>query len=200
MNFCLCGGPITNLPWILRDNRRIIKTWTLTIQSHQLNYRPIWISLGLPPTFFFWGGRWGRWWPGLTQDPTWHLIFESPLSSLICDNFSVFPVFHDLNTFEECWSAILQHVPHFEFISNVFSGLESSYTIFWQENQRNGIVLFSLHPIGRFRLSICLVPGEANLDHLVKVMQWVERRTPQKDISISQCPEPVNMTLFCRCR
>lgn len=41
--------------------------------------------------------------PFLVQDPMWHLDSMSAQSSLIRDNPSAFPIFHDFDTFEERW-------------------------------------------------------------------------------------------------
>lgn len=52
-------------------------------------------------------------------------------------------------------------------------------------------------------MSICLIPGDINLEHLVKVRYQAELVDPKRSTSLS--PEPVNTTLLgeggaiCRC-
>ena len=41
---------------------------------------------------------------------------------------------------------------------------------FWQEYQRSEAVFFSVNPIRRHIVSLCLLSGDDNFDHLVKVV------------------------------
>lgn len=83
--------------------------------------------------------------------------------SLIQISKKVFPDFHDSDIFEEYWLVIL-----FNLGLLVFSWLDWGY-ISWQKYHRRGKT-FSVHSLRRCLMLICLIMGDVNLCHLVKIM------------------------------
>lgn len=51
--------------------------------------------------------------PVLVQGPMWHLLSMSAQSSLTHGNLSTILVFHDFDTFKECWTLMSKNVAHF---------------------------------------------------------------------------------------
>lgn len=91
------------------------------------------------------------------------------LLSFFCSGtvFQSFLIFHNLDSFVEYWSGILQNVPPFAFIW-CFLMIKFRVTDLGEEHLM-GEVPFSSHHITRHTSSTGLIAGDVNLDHLVKV-------------------------------